>query len=183
MSQFDVLDNMLSQKLCLPLMTCKDRYCSSVKLVTGQILYFSDEETPFLFCFLLEAIALKMSWKISCAPRLKWNNQSLTLAKAMHCLPCNDNLCNEMHILVTFHYLKLFWSNLCYRIIYGFIFPGKLIRSLVLVLHEVELCTCVLATFKFLSEARLLLKNIIILSLPTLVAKKDKIIARIKNRR
>lgn len=25
-----------------------------------------------------------------------------------HGLPCNDNVCNEIHILVTLHYLKLF---------------------------------------------------------------------------
>lgn len=32
----------------VPLTTCKDRYCSSMKLIAGQSLYFCDEEiSPF----------------------------------------------------------------------------------------------------------------------------------------
>lgn len=48
--------------------------------------------------FLSGAKALKMSRKISSAPRLKWNSRSLILANVIHGLPCHDNICNEIHI-------------------------------------------------------------------------------------
>lgn len=90
-------------------MTCEHRYCSSVKLLTGQILYFSDEETPpppFFFFFWKQKLK-KCAGKYP-LPQGRYESQSLILAKVIHCLPYNDNVCNEIQILVTWHYLKLF---------------------------------------------------------------------------